>query len=78
MHNAHAVEMGLDLKNSKHQEQLMKHFHLVIVGSVQPGMPCTQDKLDKLEMDLQHKFQYLQKHGGIRIRDESRRKQNGQ
>ena len=74
----HSVQMGLDLKNSKDMEELMKMFKLVIVGSVQPGMPWTQDRLDRLESDLQHRFQCMLKHGGMGKRDETKRRRNGQ
>ena len=70
--------MGLDLKIGNQMDRLMQHFHLAVVGSVQPGKPWTQARLDNLESDLQHRFQCLQKHGGIGIRDETRRRRNGQ
>ena len=76
--NLHAVELGLDLKSSKDMEVLMKNFQLAVVGSVQPGQPWTQARLDSLESDLQHRFQCMQKHGGMGIRDETRRRRNGQ
>ena len=76
-HN-HALEMGLDLKIGTEMDRLMQYFHLAVVGSVQPGKPWTQARLDNLESDLQHRFQCLQKHGGIGIRDETRRRRNGQ
>ena len=57
---------------------LLLYFHLAVVGSVQPGQPWTKTRLDSLESDLQHRFQCLQKHGGIGIRDETRRRKNGQ
>ena len=75
--NLHAVELGLDLKSSKDMEVLMKNFQLAVVGSVQPGQPWTQARLDSLESDLQHRFQCMQKHGGMGIRDETRRRRNG-
>ena len=74
----HAVQMGLDLTKSKNMDELMKSFKLAIVGSVQPGMPWTQTRLDNLESDLQHRFQCLLKHGGMGKRDETKRRRNGQ
>ena len=74
----HAIEMGLDLKKSVDMDRLMNEFKLAVVGSVQPGMPWTQSRLDTLESDLQHRFQCLLKHGGIGKRDETRRRRNGQ
>ena len=76
--NDHAIQLGLDLKKSRDMEELMKSFKLTIVGSVQSGKPWTQDRLDSLESDLQHRFQCLLKHGGIGKRDETKRRRNGQ
>ena len=73
-----AIEMGLDLKKSVDMDILMNEFQLAVVGSVQPGMPWTQSRLDALESDLQDRFQCLLKHGGIGKRDETRRRRNGQ
>ena len=70
--------MGLDLKKGEDMNRHMKEFQLAIVGSVQPGMPWTQSRLDNLEADLQHRFQCLLKHGGIGKRDETKRRRNGQ
>ena len=44
--NNHAVEMGLDFKVSGQMDQLMQYYHLAVVGSVQPGQPWTQTRLD--------------------------------
>ena len=74
----HAIEMGLDLSKSSKMSILMENFQLSIVGSVQPGQPWTQSRLDKLEADLQHRFQCLQKHGGMGLQDETRRRKHGQ
>ena len=76
--HAHAAQLGLDLKVGKEMDQLMQNFQLAVVGSVQPGKPWSQSRLDNLEADLQHRFQCLEKHGGIGIRDETRRRRNGQ
>ena len=70
--------MEPDLKESVDMDTLMREFKLAVVGSVQPGMPWTQSRLDNLEADLQHRFQCLLKHGGIGKRDETRRRRNGQ
>ena len=72
----HAKEMGPDLKESVDMDRLMKEFKLAVVGSLQPGMPWTQSRLDNLESDLQHRFQCLLKLIGKR--DETRRRRNGQ
>jgi hypothetical protein len=74
----HATEMGLDLSKSCKMDILMENFQLAIMGSVQPGQPWTQSRLDKLEADLQHRFQCLQKNGDIGLQDETRRRKHGQ
>ena len=71
-------ELGLDLKSSKDMEALMKSFHLAVVGSVQQDQPWSQARLDSLESDLQHRFQCMDKHGGMGKRDETKRRRNGQ
>ena len=73
----HAQEMRLDLRKGDDFERIMREFKLVIVGSVQPGQPGTQSRLDNLEADLHHRFQCLLKHGGIGKRDETKRRRNG-
>jgi hypothetical protein len=55
-HN-HALEMGLDLKIGNQMDRLMQYFYLAVVGSVQPGKPWTQARLDNMGSDLQHRFQ---------------------
>ena len=74
----HADDMRLDLRKGEDMDRLMSEFKLVIVGSVQPGQPWTQSRLDNLEADLQHRFQCLLKHGGMGKRDETKRRRNGQ
>jgi hypothetical protein len=69
--------LGLDLKKSSDMDELLQSFKLTIVGSVQSGQPWTQERLDGLESDLQHRFQCLLKHGGMGKRDETKRRKNG-
>ena len=70
----HAEQKNLDLRIPNQMEKLMDNFDLTIVGSVEAGKPWSQRKLDDLEADLQHRFQALEQHGGIGLRDETRRK----
>ena len=70
--------MSLDLSRGSQMDILMENFQLAIVGSVQAGQPWTQSRLDRLEADLQHRFQCLQKHGGMGLQDETRRRKHGQ
>ena len=65
----HAEEMRLDLRRGEDFDRIMREFKLVIVGSVQPGQPGTQSRLDNLEADLQH--------GGLGKRDETKERKNG-
>ena len=47
---------NLNLKNEKiFEENVMQHFELTIIASVQPGQPWTQDNLDRLEGKFQKK-----------------------
>ena len=51
----------------------MKHFKLMIVASVEPAKPWTQNRLDELEDRLQKNLRTMD-YGGINIRDEVQRK----
>ena len=67
----------LDLQGKQNLEECMKSFSLVIVASVRPpATPDEQDacqaRLERLEGDLQHRLTYLEKHGGMNVRDENR------
>ena len=73
--NHYAIEMVLDWKSAD-MDGLMKEFQLAIVGSVRPGMPWSQSRLDNLESDLQHRFLCLLKNGGIVKRVETIRRRN--
>ena len=47
---------GLNLKNEDIFEQnVMQHFTLTIIASVEPGKPWTQTRLDQLEGKFQKK-----------------------
>ena len=56
------------------EENIMRHFELTIIASVEPGQPWTQKKLDDLEGKFQHNLMTMDCHGGINIRDENKRK----
>ena len=58
------------------EEEIMKHFKLTILASVQPNMPWTHSALDKLESKFQKQLMAMDYHGGINLRDESKRKRN--
>jgi hypothetical protein len=69
---------GLDLKREEIFEQhVMKHFKLTVIASVEPGRTYSQHNLDRLEGELQKKLMTMDYHGGINLRDETRRRQKG-
>ena len=54
-------------------EELMKHFKLSIIASVEPDMPWSGDRLDKLESDMMERLMTMEQYGGINLRVERRR-----
>ena len=56
------------------EENIMKHFDLTIIASVESGQPWTQKKLDDLEGRFQKNLMTMDYHGGMNIRDENKRK----
>ena len=66
---------GLNLKNEDIFEQnVMQHFTLTIIASVEPGKPWTQTRLDQLEGKFQKNLMTMDYNGGMNLRDETRRK----
>ena len=48
---------GLNLKDEKtFEENVMKHFKLTIIASVEPGQPWSRSKLDQLEGGFQKRL----------------------
>ena len=70
----HAQEKGIDITQANQFEEIMKYFCLTIVGSVEANKPWSAKRLDELESNLQHRFMTLEKHGGMNLRDENKRK----
>ena len=70
--NGHAVQMGIDLNSQ--MDEIMKYYQLTIVGSVEPGVPGSRVRLDRLEADIQNRLMTMEKHGGMNFREEIRRK----
>ena len=65
---------NLNLKNENiFEENIMKHFELTIIGSVEPNKPWTQANLDKLEAKFQKNMMCMDYNGGINLRDETKR-----
>ena len=69
--HAHAVELGLDLNTQL--DKIMKHCQLTIVASVDPGLPNSKERLDRLEADIQNRLMTMERHGGMNLREEVRR-----
>ena len=66
--------LNLNLKNDMiFEEQVMKHFQLTIIASVEPSKPWTQQNLDRLEAKFQKNLMTMDYNGGINIRDETKR-----
>ena len=72
---------GLDLSRKEHLEQCLQSFSLQIIASVRPPATPEQElacrtRLDRLEGDMQHRLHCMQEHGGLNIRNETRRQRN--
>ena len=67
----HAQHLNIDV--NKNIDQIMKHFSLTIIASVEPDMPWSRDRLDKLESGLMERLMTMESHGGINLRIERRR-----
>ena len=66
---------GLNLKDEKtFEENVMKHFKLTIIASVEPGQPWSRSKLDQLEGDFQKRLMCMDYNGGMNLRDETKRR----
>ena len=49
--------VGLNLKNEEvFESQIMKHFELTMIGSVEPGKSYSQNNLDRLEGKMQQQL----------------------
>ena len=59
------------------EENIMKHFQLTIIASVEPDQPWTNKKLDELEGRFQKNLMTMDYNGGIDIRDEVKRRRVG-
>ena len=67
----------LNLKNEQiFEEHIMQYFELTIIGSVEPNKNYSQKNLDRLEGNLQNKLMTMEYHGGINLRDETRRRRH--
>jgi len=64
----HADELGVDLEEN--MEGIMKHFHLTIIGSVEPDQPLSKCKLDNLEAEMIKKLKTMEVDGGLNLKTE--------
>ena len=67
----HLRDMGFDPKADKNIDRIVPHFDLVIIGSVNPDTPGADDRL---EADFQHRLMTMNVHGGINLKDETRKR----
>ena len=65
---------GLDLRSNNNIEVAMRTFEIVIIGSVEKGKKDSGKRLDQLEADFQHRLMCMDVHGGMNIRNETRRR----
>ena len=72
--HGHLVDMGFDPRaDVKNIEKVVPFLDLAIIASVNPNTPGAQERLNKLEADFQHRLMTMNVHGGMNLRDESRR-----
>ena len=70
--------VGLDLKNEDvFENRIMKHFELIVIGSVEPGKPYSQKNLDRLEGKMQQQLMTMDYQGGINLRDDVKKRRHG-
>ena len=67
----HAVERGLN--PASQLDKIMEFCQLTIVASVEPGLPDSQARLNRLEADIQNRLMTMERHGGMNLREEVRR-----
>ena len=67
----HAEELGISLETD--MEEIMQHFKITIIASVEPGMPWSRTRLDILEADMMERMMTMENYGGMNLRVERRR-----
>ena len=67
----HALDLNIDV--NKNVDDIMKHFDLTIIASVEPGMPWSRERLDNLEADMMERLMTMEFHGGMNLRIDRRR-----
>ena len=69
--NRHAQELSIDVQ--KNLDDIMQYFNLTVIASVEPDMPWSRSRLDKLESDMMERLMTMESYGGINLRIERRR-----
>ena len=64
---------GLDLRRDNNIEVAMGTFEICVIGSVEKGRRDSGKRLDQLEADFQHRLMCMNVHGGLNLRNETRR-----
>ena len=67
----------LDINLDTNMEDIMQHFNLTIIASLEPDMPWSRDRLDTLEADMMERMMTMERYGGINLRVERMRGQGG-
>ena len=63
----HMVDQGWDI------EEVIKYFDLTIIASVEEGRPNSKKRLDELETSFENRLMTMSYHGGINVRDDTKR-----
>ena len=64
---------GSDLRRDNNIEVAMGTFEICVIGSVEKGRRDSGKRLDQLEADFQHRLMCMDVHGGLNLRNETRR-----
>ena len=65
--HTHMVENNWDI------DQVTKYFDLTIIASVEEGRDGAKMRLNQLETDFQNRLMTMYFHGGLNVRDNSKR-----
>ena len=65
--NNHMIENGMNI------DEVIEYFDLTIIGSVEEGRADAKKHLDNLEINFQNRLMTMKKHGGLNVRDDTKR-----
>ena len=60
-------------QNGWNIDEVSDYLDLTIIGSVDEGRRDAKNHLDNLETDFQNRLMTMKKHGGINVRDDTKR-----